>query len=152
MSEFDFSRTTFWFHHPFRVRYAEADRAGNLFNAFYLTYFSSALAGYFRALPFDIRGEEHANHVAIHVVRAAIDIATPPRFDDEVDFAMRIARLSRSSATFAFAVFLHGRADLLASGEETWVFTDRKTQKSTPWPAALRDIVRRREGPALIEV
>jgi acyl-CoA thioester hydrolase len=146
------TRDAFWFSHPFRVRYAEADRRGHLFNAHYLTYFGTALVEYLRALPFDIRTTERAAGAAIHVVRSTVDIATPVRFDDPVDVCARVARLGRSSLTFAVAVFRPTGGDALAAGEMVWVYTHQATRKSTPWPDSLREIVARREGAALVTV
>jgi acyl-CoA thioester hydrolase len=84
-------RAAFWFLNPFRVRYAEADRQGRLFNAHYLTYFGTSMVEYMRALPFDLRGYEKKDNTAIHVVRAIVDIQTPVRFDDAIEVGVRTA-------------------------------------------------------------
>ena len=43
------SRSDFSFFHPLRVRWAEADMQGIVFNGHYLTYFDVAFTEYFRA-------------------------------------------------------------------------------------------------------
>ena len=40
----------FCFTHTFRVRYAEVDAQGIVFNAHYLTYFDCAITEYYRKL------------------------------------------------------------------------------------------------------
>jgi acyl-CoA thioester hydrolase len=47
------SRERFWFFYPLRVRYAEVDCHGVVFNANYLMYFDSTITEYFRALGYD---------------------------------------------------------------------------------------------------
>jgi hypothetical protein len=46
-------RKDFWFHHLFRVRYAEVDAQSVVFNAHYLTYFDTAITEYFRTIGYD---------------------------------------------------------------------------------------------------
>ncbi|NJM50545.1 MAG: hypothetical protein HC843_06370 [Sphingomonadales bacterium] len=46
------SRTDFAFHHQFRVRWAETDAQGIVFNARYLDYADIAITEYWRALNF----------------------------------------------------------------------------------------------------
>lgn len=144
-------REAFWFVHPFRVRYAEADWRGHLFNAHYLTYFGTAMVEYMRALPFDLRGMERTQRAAIHVVRATVEPIVPARFDDAVDVGVRAARLGRSSVTFAQAIFRQGSGEALAAGEMVWVCASRAVHRSMPWPDAFRTVVRAREGLRLVE-
>lgn len=126
---------------PFRVRYAEADQQGLLFNAHYLAYFDTAIVEYFRALPYDLQGEARDAGVDFHVVRAVVEYKAPIRFDQEVDVAVRIARLGRSSLTFHLAIFGHSADDLLAAGEIVWVNTDQMTRSAVPVPQNLRELV-----------
>ncbi|MBM9579057.1 acyl-CoA thioesterase [Leptospira sp. 201903070] len=74
----------FEFFHPLRVRYAECDPQGIVFNANYLTYFDVAITEYFRScgLPY---GELDSKYKSdFHVVHCEIDYKDPARFDEEI--------------------------------------------------------------------
>jgi acyl-CoA thioester hydrolase len=144
------TRDKFWFAMPFRVRYAEADQQGLLFNAHYLVYFDTAIVEYFRALPYDLQTEARNAGADFHVVRAVVEYKAPIRFDQEVDVTVRIARLGRSSLTFELAIFDRGSENLLSNGEIVWVNTEQTTHSAVPVPQALRDLVSAREH--LVEV
>jgi acyl-CoA thioester hydrolase len=47
------AKSDFKFFYPIRVRYAETDLQGIVFNAHYLTYFDTAIYEYLRDLPFE---------------------------------------------------------------------------------------------------
>ncbi|MDV6237314.1 thioesterase family protein [Leptospira ellisii] len=81
-SEFDFSYT-------FRVRYAECDAQGIVFNANYLTYFDVGITEYFRAhgLPYGESSERLG--LDFHVIHCSIDFKSPARFDEEVSVYVR---------------------------------------------------------------
>ncbi|TGK34476.1 acyl-CoA thioesterase [Leptospira gomenensis] len=80
--EFDFS-------YSFRVRYAECDAQGIVFNANYLTYFDVGITEYFRAhgLPYGESSEKLG--LDFHVVHCSIDFKSPARFDDTVEVFVR---------------------------------------------------------------
>ena len=60
---------------------------------------------------------------------------SPARYDEEIDVGCRVARLGRSSLTFALALWRDG--EHLASGELTYVNADAATRKPAPLPALL---------------
>ncbi len=143
-------RAAFGFFHPFRVRYAEIDAQGVVFNAHYLTYYDTAITEYFRALGVDLTADAKATGIDFHTVRAVVEFRAPIRFDQEIEVGCRAARLGRSSLTFALAIFARGAAELLAGGEIVWVNTDQRTHKSVAIGDRLRDLLRRREGERLV--
>jgi acyl-CoA thioester hydrolase len=139
-------RKDFWFHHPFRVRYAEVDAQSVVFNAHYLTYFDTAITEYFRTIGYDYYGEVTRTGIDFHTVRSVVEYKAPIRFDEEIEVCVRIAKVGRSSITLALAIFAKGAGDdLRATGEIVWVSTDQKTRKSVPVNEALRNLIETRE-------
>jgi hypothetical protein len=63
-------RKDFWFHHPFRVPYAEVYAQSVLFNAHYLTYFDTAITEYFRTIGYDYYGDVTRTGIDFHAVRS----------------------------------------------------------------------------------
>lgn len=76
------------FSFSLRVRYAETDAQGIVFNANYLMYFDVAVTEYFRwaGIPYAQFVEEHG--LDFHVVHAELDYKAPARFDDEIRIAL----------------------------------------------------------------
>src|SRR5688500_14464966 len=89
----------FVLRHPLRVRWAEVDAQGVVFNAHYLLYFDVAITEYMRAL--GCLGFS----TATYLVHAAVDYRRPARFDDDLIVGVRIGTLGRTSFRARFAVF-----------------------------------------------
>jgi acyl-CoA thioester hydrolase len=145
------NRSDFKFAFKLRVRYAEVDQQGVVFNAHYLTYYDTAITEYFRTLGHDLFAEAKTSGADFHTVRCVVEYKAPLRFDDEIDVAVRAAKLGRSSLTLALAIFAQGADMLLATGEVVWVNTDQTSRKSAPVADALRVKLRAREGASLAE-
>jgi acyl-CoA thioester hydrolase len=145
------ARDDFGFTFPLRVRYAEVDQQGVVFNAHYLTYYDTAITEYFRALDYDLFAEALSSGADFHTVRCVVEYKAPIRFDNELDVAVRAARIGRSSLTLLLAIFPNGSGELLATGEVVWVNTDQASRKPTPIPERLRAVLRQREGSRLVE-
>lgn len=140
-------RGDFWFFWPARVRYAEIDAQGVVFNANYLAYFDTAITEYLRALPYAYGlGGDKAAGTDFHIVKATVEYRAPIRFDDEIEVGVRTARLGRTSIVYALAIFAKGGADALSTGEVIWVNTNLAAHKSAPLPGALVAAVRKREA------
>ncbi|WP_036043817.1 acyl-CoA thioesterase [Leptospira alstonii] len=83
------SKEEFEFHHTLRVRYAESDPQGIVFNANYLVYFDVTITEYFRfhGLPY---GESVSTHgIDFHVVHCSIDYKAPAHFDEELQIYVK---------------------------------------------------------------
>jgi acyl-CoA thioester hydrolase len=120
--------------HPMRVRWAEADMQGVVFNAHYLAYFDIAITEYWRVLS---KGDQDWLAQAfehLYVVKATVEFHRPARFDDELLVAVRCARLGRSSMTVDFEI--HRTVAHLISGQSIYVYV--KDAKSMPIPDDLR--------------
>jgi acyl-CoA thioester hydrolase len=138
-------RSAFWFFFPLRVRYAEVDQQSIVFNAHYLTYFDVGITEYMRALGYDYQSQPERTGADFHVVKSVVEYKAPIRFDEEIETAVRTARLGRTSLTFELAIFGKGEEELRASGEIVYVNADRATHEAAPIPSALAALIRARE-------
>lgn len=89
------------FIHRFRVRYAECDPQGVVFNAHYLAYADIAMTELWResvAGGYQAMIEAGADMV---VAEANLRFRAPARFDDEVDAELTVTRLGTTGMTSA---------------------------------------------------
>ena len=122
----------FSFSHSLRVRWAEADMQGIVFNGHYLTYADVGITEYFRAMGQAYSGETGA-------VRPLLEYRSPARFDELLDVHVRIARLGNSSMQFMIGIY-RGE-ELLVNGEIVYVHADQSTRRPSPIPASFRAAV-----------
>jgi len=125
--------------HRLRVRWAEIDMQGIVFNGHYLMYLDTAVADYWRALALPYTESMRAFGGDLYVRRATLDYHASARFDDVLDIGIRCARVGTSSMLLAGAVFRQD--ELLVAGELVYVFADPATQKSKPLPQPLREVL-----------
>ncbi len=130
------AREDFRFLHTLRVRWAEADMQGVVFNAHYLTFFDVALTEYFRTLKESSDGSLGVSGDDLFVAHAELDYHASARYDDMLDVGVRISRFGRSSMDFRIEIF---RGDEhLISGRMTYVYTDPAERRPAPIPEAFR--------------
>lgn len=132
-------REDFRFFHRLRVRWAEVDMQKIVFNAHYLMYFDTAVADYWRALAMPYEEGMQQLQGDLYVKKATVEFHASARMDDQLDVAMKCARIGNSSMLFEGAIF-RGE-DLLITCELVYVFADPATQTSRPVPQALRDLL-----------
>ena len=135
--------------HRLRVRWAEVDMQKVVFNSHYLTYIDTAVADYWRAIGLDYPEgyvSRYANDVFLR--KATVDYLGSARYDDELAVYIRVARLGRSSMTWACEIH---RDEALLTAELVYVNADVKTMKSAPLPGELRERVRAYERVKPIE-
>jgi YbgC/YbaW family acyl-CoA thioester hydrolase len=144
-------RTDYRYTERLRVRWAEVDMQKIVFNAHYLMYFDTAVAGYWRALAMPYADTMHYLQGDLYARKATVEYEASARYDDLIDVGVRTARIGNSSMLIACAVF---RGDeLLVQGELVYVFADPETQTSRPIPQQLRDVLEAFEaGKPMVEV
>lgn len=131
--------------HPLRVRWSEVDMQKIVFNGNYLNYIDVAVAEYWRAigLPYP-HGyvDRYANDVYLR--KATVDYLGSARYDDMLDVLVRVARLGRTSMTFAFEIWRSGTDPSdkpLITAELVYVNADPETMTPAPLPDAVRDLI-----------
>lgn len=134
------------FTHRLRVRWAETDPQGIVFNGNYLTYFDVAVTEYWRAVGLPYPAGIENTGADLFTVRTLVNYHAPAHYDDELDIGVRTARIGNSSMTMELGIFRG--AELLISGEVIYVTADPKARRSVPVPEKLRAAVERFERQA----
>lgn len=132
-------KSDFNFRYPLRVRWAETDMQGVVFNGHYLTYFDVAITEYWRATGYPYPSTLEHFGVDLYVVKASLEYHAPARYDDLLEVYARVGRLGNSSIQYLLGIF-RGQ-DHLVSGEVIYVTADPQTRKSVRVPEALREAI-----------
>ena len=126
---------------PLRVRWAEVDLQGVVFNGHYLTYCDVCVTEYWRVIGMTYPAAFLAVGSDLFVRKATLEYHAPARYDDELDVCGRTTRLGTTSLLFAIEMYRQGQTETpLISGELVYVNTD-PTSKA---PIALPDVLRRK--------
>ena len=122
-----------------RVRWVEVDMQRIVFNGHYLTYFDTAVGGYWRALALPYHATMEALDGELYVRKATLEYLASARYDEQLAVGIRCARIGTSSMNFQAAVFRGEQC--LVHGELVYVFANPRTQTSQPVPPALREVL-----------
>ena len=139
-------RSDFGYFHPFRVRYAEIDGQGVVFNAHYLTYFDTAITEYVYELGHDYLVAVDETGEDYHLAKSLVEYKAPIYLRDDIEVHVRTGRLGRTSLTFDLAIFRAGTDELLATGEVVWVNVNQTTHKTAPLPEDIVSKIKAFEG------
>ena len=123
----------FAFFEPLRVRWADVDMQGIVFNPNYLVYADTAMTEYMRTVGFPYPQALLPFGADIFAVGSQIDFKASARFDDVLRVGARIERVGRTSFRFRIAVFRQD--ELLADVRTTYVCaTPGEDRTSLPVP------------------
>lgn len=128
--------------HPLRVRWAEADMQGVVFNAHYLAWFDIGITEYLRAL---FAGDAQLlaqTFDRLFVVKSTLEYRESARFDDLVEVCARCLQIGRTSLEVGFEIRRKDRT--LVSGSNVYVYT--VDARPAPVPDELRLRIARFEG------
>lgn len=121
--------------HTIRVRYAECDAQGVVFNAHYLAFFDISMTELWRAA-FGSYQEMLDRGVDIVVAEATLQFRGAARFDDQLAMTVAIERLGNTSIPSRHCI---RRGDeLLVQGTMRHVMVERRTLAKTPIPEWIR--------------
>jgi acyl-CoA thioester hydrolase len=124
------------FVHRLRVRYAECDPQGVLFNAHYLAYVDHTITELWRAAYGGYQAMLDRG-VDIVVAEANLRFLGSARFDDEIAIEARVAQLGNTSLATEYH-FKRDR-DVLLEARLRHVFVDRRTAVKTRIPDWARE-------------
>lgn len=113
----------------FRVRYAETDQMGVVYNANYMVWMEIGRVEYCRAKGVSYREMEQNDGVLLAVAKAECRFLHPARYDDEVVVSTRIAKAHPRLVTFHYKIARADDGKLLAEGETTHVFCNREFER-----------------------
>lgn len=137
------AREDFNFFHQLRVRWAEVDMQGIVFNGHYLTYFDVAFTEYWRATGLPGVLDQARDGREMFARKATIEYQSPARFDDVLDIGVRCAGFGRSSVRFVLEIHLGDQH--LISGELVYVYADTALRKGVAFPDDWRETMTRLE-------
>jgi YbgC/YbaW family acyl-CoA thioester hydrolase len=131
------ARSHFRHRERIRVRWAEIDMQQIVFNGHYLTYFDTAVAGYWRALALPYQATVQALGGDVYLRKVTLEYEGSARYDEQLEVGIRCARIGNSSMLWQAAVF-RGEQRLVHGGL-VYVFADPASQTARPVPQALRE-------------
>jgi acyl-CoA thioester hydrolase len=140
-------RDQFKFFYDLRVRYAEVDSQGIVFNAHYLTYFDTTITEYMRNINYDYQALVSKRGLDFHLVKSTVEYLKPIGFDEIIEIGVTAHKIGKSSLTWVLAIFKKGESDCLAKGEIVWVCSQVGTNKSHPLPEDLVKLLSAHENP-----
>ena len=138
-------KSDFRFNHKLRVRFAETDMQGIVFNGNYLTYYDVAWTEYFREIGLAWKDiiEMGADTV---LARISMDFKSPAHFDDVLEVYTRVSKIGNTSITFDFEIYPEGDDRLVGAATSLYVCVDPKALKPVRVPDALRSRIAEFEG------
>jgi acyl-CoA thioester hydrolase len=129
----------FTFSYRFRVRWAEVDRQGVVFNPHYFAYADLGCTEYFRAIGFPYPEGLESLGCDLYAVSAQGNFRGSARYDDELELAYRTALLGRTSVRFETRI---DRGDaLLFEGALVYVCVDLRSRAPAALPAELVECI-----------
>lgn len=131
--------TPYSFFHQLRVRWAEVDRQGIVFNGHYLTYFDVAITEYWRAINLPYPDGVAESGSDLYVVKTLINYKGSAEYDDILDIGVHVSRIGATSITFQLGIFREG--EQLIDGEVVYVNADPETRRAAPVPDKLRHAI-----------
>lgn len=123
--------------HRLRVRYAECDPQGIVFNANYVLYVDVALTELWRDAFGSYEDAVQQHGVDLVVGSVTVDYRVPARPDDELDVGLALMAIGTSSITSSIEM---RRGDtVIATGSVRHVCVDAATLQKAPVPDAIRE-------------
>jgi acyl-CoA thioester hydrolase len=138
-------KSDYKFHHNLRVRFADTDLQGIVFNGNYLTYYDVAWTEYFRELGLTYQKMLDLNADTV-LARTEIDFKSPAHFDDILEVYVRVAKIGNSSLIFNFEIYPEGQDRLVSAASSLYVCIDAKTLKPVRVPDEMRALISELEG------
>ena len=138
-------KADFKFNHKLRVRFAETDMQGIVFNGNYLTYYDVAWTEYFREVGYQWK-DLLALGVDTVLARTTMVFKSPARFDEILQVHTRVSKIGTTSLTFEFEIYPEGEDRLINSALSLYVCVDPKALTSAPVPDQLRARILEFEG------
>jgi acyl-CoA thioester hydrolase len=125
-------------HQRLRVRYAECDPQGIVFNANYLMYFDVVFTELWR----EALGPWQEREVGVDIVVAEANVLfrAPARFDEQLDLSAQVTRLGETSITSEYEIARDGT--LLVSGRLRHVCVGAESWQKITIPESVRDGLR----------
>lgn len=126
------------FSYHYRVRFAEVDYQGVVFNAHYLTYLDTALTEYMRYLGMDVSLDHNPKQFDFQLIKTTLEFKAPAKFDDELSVTISTKKIGNSSIVFSAEIMREKDQQLIVSAELVWVYADLIEHASVTIPKEIR--------------
>jgi acyl-CoA thioester hydrolase len=124
------------FEHKLRVRYAECDPQGVVFNSHYLAYFDINITELWRAAFGGYRAMTDRG-IDLVVAEAQLQFRASARFDDELTLQIAVTRMGNTAITSSHRI--SRGEELIVEGSERHVVVSLETMTKTPIPDWIRE-------------
>jgi acyl-CoA thioester hydrolase len=138
-------KNDFKFHHTLRVRFAETDKQGIVFNANFMLYCDVAQAEYFRAIGMKFQDLLQMGTDTV-LARITMDFKSTATFDDLLEVYGRVSKIGNTSFVMDFEIYPQDEDRLISSANAIYVCVDPETLKALRVPDELRSAMGRFEG------
>lgn len=133
-------RQLFSYFIPLTTRWSDNDIYGHVNNVTYYSYFDTTANHYLiHQGGLDIH---HGSIIGL-VVDSGCSYFEPVAFPDQLEGALRVRHLGRSSVTYELAVFKIGGTQAIAQGHFVHVFVTREGRKPVEMPHQLREALKK---------
>ena len=126
------------YRHRLSVRFRDCDAMGHVNHAVYFTYLEQCRLTFWR----EATGTP-SPHTRVIIARAECDYRAPARFGDELEIAVGVAAIGRSSFTLGYEIVNVGSGATVAIGKTVMVAYDYEASRSVPLPPATRELLER---------
>ena len=131
-------RTDHPVHRPAQVRWGDVDVYGHVNNVAYLSYFDTAVNGWYVEEGLLAPGEP-----VFLVAETGAQFFAEIRFGQAVSCGIAVERLGRTSVTYDLALFRDDEAEACARGRYTHVLVDAETRRPVPIEGRHRAVLER---------
>lgn len=125
------------FRSTIRVRFSDEDHARIVYYPRFFHFFHVAFEDFFESegVPYRTCLDEGVGWPAVH---AEADFESPVRFGDDLEIAVDVARIGRTSATFVYTGAVRGRGGTAVRGKVVVACLDMITYRAMEIPAKYR--------------
>lgn len=138
-------KSDFRFHHKIRVRFADTDLQGIVFNGNYLTFYDVAWTEYFREIGLTWKAMIESG-VDTVLARTTIEFKSPAKFDEVLEVHTRVSKIGNTSIIFDFEIYPDGEERLVGTAQSLYVCVDPKSLQKIRVPDDLRERIAAFEG------
>jgi acyl-CoA thioester hydrolase len=131
------------YRHRLTARFSDCDAMGHVNHAVYFTYLEQCRLTCWRELT-----GAPSPYARVIVAKATCDYRSPAHFGDELEVALGVGEIGRSSFTLVYEITKAATGDPVASGSTVMVCYDYESARSILLPDPTRALLERLKGEA----